>query len=1127
VAIGASSPMREHVLAPLLEASDRLDEACSVLRAAGTLTVPEAARALVLGALARDDAPWLVVTATGRDAERLERELQAFTGAVALFPAWETLPHERLSPRPETVARRLEALRRVRDGRARVLLAPVLATMQHMVPGAETIEPVTVATGEEHDPERLLRALIALDYRRTDLVERRGELAVRGGILDVFPPGAEHPVRLEFFGDTVESIRSFAVSSQRSLEQLERIVAYPCRELLPTDEVRGRAIAAIEKYPSERLELNRLADGTTFEGVEALIDMLWDEPPVLAELLPAETRALLVEPKRVVDRAHEMLREVEELREAAWSAASEGGRAPAGGGLTDLARALGERRAAVTSFRGEDPVFEAAVWDVQRGDLEKLASAAREQLRAGARVVFTAATIGAAERVSEVMRDREIAAPVLEEPPAPGSAGVVVAAIEEGFWSPGLGLAVIGETDLFGKRRAHREPRFARRHATPLELSPGDLVVHVVHGVGSYEGMITRQVGDAVNDYLILNYADGDKLYVPADQLDAVTKYVGAEQPKIHRLGSNDWVRQKARVRRAVRDMAQELIALYTARATSPGFAYAGDQPWQRELEDAFPYVETRDQLAAIDDVKADMERPSPMDRLICGDVGFGKTEIAIRAAFKAVMDGKQVAVLVPTTLLAQQHFATFTERFAPFPVRVEMLSRFVTKAEQLKATEAIAAGKADVIIGTHRLLQKDVVFADLGLLVVDEEQRFGVAHKERLKQLRKNVDVITMTATPIPRTLEMAMSGIRDMSVIDTPPEDRHPVLTFVGASSEETIARAIRREMLREGQTFFVHNTVQDIDKVAGRVQRLAPDARIGVAHGQMEERRLERVMLDFWDRQYDVLVTTTIIESGLDIPTANTLIVDRAEMLGLSQLYQLRGRVGRSHERAYAYFLYPGDRSLTEQSHARLTAIGQLTDLGSGLQIALRDLEIRGAGNLLGGEQSGHIGAVGFDLYVRMLADAVEESRGRHPEPKPDVKIDLPVDAHLPQQWIPREGLRLEAYRRIAEAETAEQLDDVRAELLDRYGELPHQAETLFTVARLRLLVGRRGVRTITAQAGVARLEPFVLDRPEIARLHELFPEAIYKEQAYSLVLPLPSAMPQGAAVWLLEALGRVLS
>ncbi|HVL31951.1 MAG TPA: transcription-repair coupling factor, partial [Actinomycetota bacterium] len=826
---------------------------------------------------------------------------------------------------------------------------------------------------------------------------------------------------------------------------------------------------------------------------------------------------------------NEIVREVDELRQAAWNAASEGGQAPAGGGVAAFERALGDARAAISSFRADNPVLEASGWDAGRGDVARMTHAARDLAREGYRVVACAGTDGSAQRVSEVLRANDINAPILNgHVPEPGTAAVAVAGIEEGFWSPALGIALIGESDLFGKRRSHRTPRAGRsRFAAPLDLTEGDLVVHVVHGVGRYRGMETRTIGDAVNDYLVLEYADGDKLYVPADSVDAISKYIGGEAPKLNRLGTQEWNKQKARVRKAVKDMAAELIKLYSQRAAQPGHAFGSDTPWQAELEDAFPYVETRDQLAAIDDVKSDMERTSPMDRLICGDVGFGKTEIAIRAAFKSVMDGKQVAVLVPTTLLAQQHYATFTERYAPFPARVAMLSRFVTAKEQKKILDDIASGKVDVIIGTHRLLQKDVVYADLGLLIVDEEQRFGVAHKERIKQLKSSIDVLTMSATPIPRTLEMALGGIRDMSVIDTPPEDRHPVLTFVGAASDETIARAIRREMLREGQTFYVHNIVHDIDGVARRIRELIPDARIAIAHGQMDERRLENVMLDFWDRKFDVLVTTTIIESGLDIPTANTLIVDRADRMGLSQLYQLRGRVGRSRERAYAYFLYPEDRSLSEQSHLRLQAIGQFTELGSGLQIALRDLEIRGAGNLLGAEQAGHIGSVGYDLYVQLLSEAVAEAKGKKPEPKPDMKIDLPVDAHLPEAWIAREGLRLEAYRRVAEATSHEELLEVRAELIDRYGELPPQAESLFQIAELRLFVGRKGARTLSVQGGKIRIEPLPLLDSQQVRLRRLFPGAIFKPTTFTAVVPEPVDPPGGLARWLYAALQELFA
>lgn len=1118
-------------LKPLLEAfraSPAFGEVAEALARGGTVTAIQPARAAFIAALAdRRAGPWLVVAPGSREAERLAAELRAWAPDAILFPAWETLPHEKLSPRAETVARRLQALHRLRSAEPPgVVVAPVRAVVQQMVPGTEALEPIVVRRGSGIELEELVRRLAAYEYRRADMVTGRGEFAVRGGLVDVFPPTEDHPIRVEFFGDEIEPLRAFAVASQRSLHPVEELVAFPCRELLLTDEMRGRAIAALPKHPHLASELHRLADGMPFEGMESLLEVLHEHPPVLRELLPAETRVLVLDPKRTADRAEEMAREVSELRAAGWGAAGDGARAPGEGTYAGLDRALGPEPAALTPFRGDGPEFVAHAWEHHRGDVLRIARELKRLLAEGYRVVVCAGSQGAADRVREILAGEDLSLPQHDgRELAPARGAVAVVPIEEGFASEAVGLAVIGEGDLFGKRRPHREPRAQRRRAGTLELVPGDLAVHVTHGVARYLGMETREIGDSRTDYLVLEYAEGDRLYVPADQLDQVNRYIGGEAPKLHRLSGAEWNRQKARVRKAVRDIAGELVKLYAERSRVPGFAFAQDQPWQRELEDAFPYLETRDQLAAIDEVKADMERPAPMDRLICGDVGYGKTEIALRAAFKAMLDGKQVCVLVPTTLLAQQHFATFSERYAPFPVRVGVLSRFVPPKEQATVLEELATGRIDVIIGTHRLLQKDVRFADLGLLVVDEEQRFGVTHKEALKKLKTNVDVVTLTATPIPRTLEMSLSGIRDLSVVDTPPEDRHPVLTFVGPFDEATMAAAIRREVMREGQVFYVHNHVHDIEAAAATVRRLAPGARVGVAHGQMEERRLERVMLDFWDKAYDVLVTTTIIESGLDIPTANTLVVDRADLLGLAQLYQLRGRVGRARERAYAYFFFPPERSLTETSHARLAAVSQFTDLGSGLQIALRDLEIRGAGNLLGAEQHGHIATVGFDLYVRLLAEAVEEARGRPPEPRPEVKIDLPVDAHLPESWIAKEGLRLEAYRRIAEAPTLEALADARAELADRFGPLPPQAETLLTVAALRVETGPRGVRRISVSGSRARLEPFVLAESDQVRVRRLFPGAIFKPATYTLILPVARDAGDVAA-WLLSSVRAIL-
>jgi transcription-repair coupling factor (superfamily II helicase) len=658
-----------------------------------------------------------------------------------------------------------------------------------------------------------------------------------------------------------------------------------------------------------------------------------------------------------------------------------------------------------------------------------------------------------------------------------------------------------------------RMPSRRRNQIEPLELRSGDYVVHEQHGIGRYIEMVQRTVNGADREYLVIEYAPsrrgqpGDRLFVPTDQLDQLSRYVGGENPALHKLGGSDWQKSKARARKAVREIAAQLIRLYAARQNSRGYAFGPDTPWQRELEDAFPYIETPDQLGAIEEVKRDMEQPVPMDRLICGDVGYGKTEIAVRAAFKAVQDGKQVAVLVPTTLLAQQHTNTFTERMAQFPVEIRQLSRFATPKEAGQTLEKIADGTADVVIGTHRLLQTSARFKRLGLVVVDEEQRFGVEHKEYLKQLRTQVDVLTMSATPIPRTLEMAITGIREMSTIATPPEERHPVLTFVGAYDEKQVAAAVHRELLRDGQVFYLHNRVDSIERAARKLRELVPEARIAVAHGQMGEDTLERVMVGFWEKEYDVLVCTTIVESGIDIPNANTLIVERADLLGLAQLHQIRGRVGRGRERAYAYFLFPPDRPLTEHAHERLATIAQHTELGAGMYVAMKDLEIRGAGNLLGGEQSGHIEGVGFDLYVRMVGEAVQAFKGEQPEELAEVKVDLPVDAHLPHDYLGVERLRLEMYRKLAQARDAAALDEIVDELTDRYGPPPPPVVNLVAVARLRLLARAYRLREVALQGRHIRFAPLPLPDSKQLRLKRLYPDAVYKAAVQTISLPQP--------------------
>ena len=660
-------------------------------------------------------------------------------------------------------------------------------------------------------------------------------------------------------------------------------------------------------------------------------------------------------------------------------------------------------------------------------------------------------------------------------------------------------------------------PSRRRKGVDPLSLHPGDYIVHDQHGIGRFIELVSRTVGrgdgQVTRDYLVLEYAPskrgqpGDRLFIPTDSLDQISKYTGSDQPALTKMGGADWEKTKAKARKAVKEIAQELIRLYAVRQATKGHAFGPDTPWQRELEDSFPYVETPDQLVTIDEVKADMEKPMPMDRLLTGDVGYGKTEIAVRAAFKAIQDGKQVALLVPTTLLVQQHAETFAERYAGFPVTIGTLSRFSTPKEAEKVKEGLASGGVDLVIGTHSLLSGAIAFKDLGLVIIDEEQRFGVEHKETLKALRADVDVLSMSATPIPRTLEMAVSGIREMSILQTPPEERQPVLTFVGAHTDAQVSAAIRRELLRDGQVFYVHNRVDSISSVAAHIQELVPEARIRVAHGKLNEHQLESVIVDFWNHDFDVLVCTTIVETGLDISNANTLIVDRADTFGLSQLHQLRGRVGRGRERAYAYFFYPSDRPLSETAHERLQTIAQNADLGAGLAVAQRDLEIRGAGNLLGGAQSGHIEGVGFDLYVRMVADAVAAFKGQRKEEKKDLRLDVTVDAHIPESYISAERLRLEVYGKIAAVENSEQEKDLRDEITDRYGPIPPQVDLLFEIARLRALLRQIGIDEVATQGKYLRIHPIELKESQALRLKRLYPGCVVKAAVRQLLVPLP--------------------
>jgi transcription-repair coupling factor (superfamily II helicase) len=1108
----------------------------------------------------------LAVTATGREAEDLAGALRCFLPPeqVVEFPSWETLPHERLSPRSDTVGRRLAVLRRLAhpktdpdqagSGPVAVVVAPVRALLQPLVAGLGDLEPVTLQVGEEMPLEEIVERLVAAAYTRTDLVERRGEFAVRGGILDVFPPTEEHPLRVELFGDTVEEIRWFAVADQRSLQMATGgLWAPPCRELLITDAVRDRAAELAPHLPGVADLLGKIAEGIAVDGMESLAPVLVDAMEPLLDVLPAGCQVVVCDPERVRTRAHDLVATSQEFLQASWANAAAGNAVP-----VDLEPMLG-----TASYWGLDQMREHAAeagipwWSIgafgadaelapeggagvvaaldlqpvesYRGDTERAIGDLGSWLRDGWRVVVVTEGPGLAHRVVELLGEHELAARFepdgLRDEPEVSLVHTVTGSLGQGFLAPNLRLAVLTESDLTGQagqtstRDMRRMPSRRRNAIDPLALRPGDFVVHEQHGVGRFLQMAQRSVQGATREYLLIEYGASkrgqppDQLFVPTDQLDQVTRYVGGEAPTLNKLGGSDWAKTKGRARKAVKQIAAELIRLYSARMASPGFAFSPDTPWQRELEDAFAYVETPDQLATIDEVKADMERPIPMDRLVCGDVGYGKTEIAVRAAFKAVQDGKQVAILVPTTLLVQQHMQTFGDRYAPFPIVVKPLSRFVSDAEARATLEGLADGSIDVVIGTHRLLTGQVRFKDLGLVVVDEEQRFGVEHKEALKTLRTAVDVLAMSATPIPRTLEMAVTGIREMSTLATPPEERHPVLTFVGAYDEAQIAAAVRRELLREGQVFFVHNKVSSIERVATRLRELVPEARIATAHGQMGEHKLEQVVLDFWDRKFDVLVCTTIIETGLDISNANTLISDRADMMGLSQLHQLRGRVGRGRERAYTYFMYPPERPLSETAIDRLQTIAQHTDLGAGMQVAMKDLEIRGAGNLLGGEQSGHIEGVGFDLYIRLVGEAVAEFRGDAEAPPAEVKIELPVDAHLPHDYVPGERLRLEAYKKLASVETDDGLAEIEAELSDRYGPLPAPVQNLLEVARLRVTARRAGLADVGTQGQHVRFGPLDLRDSQRLRLTRLYPGSLVKPALHTVLVPRPKTAKVG--------------
>ena len=1103
------------------------------------LQILKSARPYLVAALAQHlRRPILVVTGRPQRAVQLHTHLRQWLPAseVHLFSAADPLPYEKVPWGGETIFQRLSALSALAPYFAStpaqaggeeppIVVTSARALLSLTIPRREFILGLRVLRqGQQVNLVKLLESLVSMGYQPAQLVEEPGTFSRRGGIIDLFPPTERWPVRMELFGDEIDSLRQFDPSTQRSMQSIPAVTLVPANEALPkfgpqaAERLEHLALEACQTVAAMdfRRDIERLAAGETFKGIEFYLPYLYSQPGRLLDYLP-DAGLLIVEDMAELDEAaREFMKQAEDNHQTVqrtgdlppdfaathWDWEQEKERVAARADL-DLGYGL---EAEEESLPPLAELFTPAPH--YGGRLKQIVSESDEMARAGERVVIVSRQ---ARRLAELFL--EAGRPIAEveeitQPPIPGTITLLRGVLSEGWMLDHVWPAesdaptapatiLLTDTELFGWSKPESRQRRRARGLSPeaffSDVSPGDYVVHVEHGIGIYRGLVRMTVDGIEREYLQVDYAAGDRLFVPVHQADRLARYVGPGEgaPPLSRLGTGEWEQTKARAQKAVRDLARELLELYAARATAQGHAFQPDTPWQAEMEEAFPYTETSDQLMAIEEVKADMERPLPMDRLICGDVGYGKTEVALRSAFKAVMDGKQVAVLVPTTVLAQQHYKRFQERLAAFPVIVEMLSRFRSRQEQERILQELAAGKIDIIIGTHRLLQKDVKFKDLGLVIIDEEQRFGVAHKERLKQLRKEVDVLTLTATPIPRTLHMSLVGLRDMSTIDTPPEDRLPIKTVLAPYDDNLVRQAILRELERGGQVYFVHNRVQGIEVIARKLQKLVPEATLAIAHGQMPERELAQVMWDFANGEYDVLVCTTIIESGIDIPNVNTIIINRADTFGLAQLYQLRGRVGRGAVRAYAYLLYDKHHPLSPVARRRLEAIAEATELGAGFRIALEDLEIRGAGEILGARQHGHIAAIGLDMYSRLLSQAIQELReGRAPdeeEPKrkpgagwrrpqlpktigadqPLVLIDLPLVAYIPESYIPEEPLRLQMYRRLAELSTHAEIDELAAELRDRFGPLPVEVENLFFQLHVRADALQLGIEAIVRE------------------------------------------------------------
>lgn len=1048
---------------------------------------------------------------------------------IHYFPALDLLPFEVIARSHETQRKRIEVMNSLINGGNNVVITTLEALKRNLVPPELFKQAIfTFKVGETFVIEELLRLLIDAGYQRVDMVEDKGQISLRGGIMDIFPATAEKPYRLEFFDDELDSIRVFSIENQRSVDKIDEVTIPPASEFFLLGFNKEDAIQRIEKeaehvfkamkragnqegYDSLIGRINEIkeyfTEGNIFPGYEQFLPYFSKEKISLVNYFIDQPMLVMEEPNRQRESAALREKETEETYKVLLG---KGKLMP--GQLDNYLRweeiwqhfmkikkvyfsllpkkPLGISDVNLLSIAAKTP-------NLFLGKTQLLADELKEWRRQKFVTIIQVNSRERIERLKQTLWDLGIEAIVADDSTTfqPQHVYITKGYLSGGFELTNWKIAFLTEQELYHqpKKRSPRKMFKEGKKVTVLEdLKIGDYVVHTNHGIGRYMGIEKLSVGDAERDYLVIKYHGEDKLYVPTDQAGLLQKYFNQEghaAPKLSKLGGNEWNKVKSKVKAAVKDMADDLLKLYAARQAQQGFAFSPDTPWQKEFEEAFPFEETPDQLRAIEEVKGDMEKSRPMDRLLCGDVGYGKTEVAVRAAFKAVMDGKQVAVLVPTTVLAQQHYNTFRERFEGFPVNINVISRFRSVKEQKKTIKDLKTGQVDVVIGTHRLLSSDVKFKDLGLLIVDEEQRFGVAHKEKIKKLKKTVDVLTLTATPIPRTLHMSLVGVRDMSIIETPPEDRYPVQTYVVEYSEQLVREAIRRELGRGGQVYFVHNRVEDIDKVAAFIQDMVPEGRIGIGHGRMTEDQLEKVMLDFMEGKLDILVCTTIIETGLDISNVNTLIIDNADKMGLAQLYQLRGRVGRSNRVAYAYLTYSKDKILSEVAEKRLNAIREFTELGSGFKIAMRDLEIRGSGNILGAEQHGHVAAVGFDLYCRMLEEAVKQAKGEEIKTEKPVNIDLKIKAYIPQEYISDTGVKIDFYQRIYGVKDKEEINLLEEEMEDRFGDIPGQLANLLKIAVIKATANAAKINAITQENEVIKIkmdEDHGLLGPQLMRL-----------------------------------------